>query len=42
MFYFWKKDCENGYATKSNDYYARQQIQRFVYAVNQPYVRDGM
>lgn len=42
MYYFWKKDCENGYATKSDDYYARQQIQRFVYAVNQPYVRDGM
>ena len=42
MYYFWKKDCENGYATKNNDYYARQQIQRFIYAVNQPYVRDGM
>ena len=42
MYYFWKKDCENGYATKSPDYYARQQIQRFVYAINQPYVRDGM
>lgn len=42
MYYFWKKDCENGYATKDNDYYARQQIQRFIYAVNQPYVRDGM
>lgn len=42
MYYFWKKDCENGYATKSPDYYARQQIQRFIYAVNQPYVRDGM
>ena len=42
MYYFWKKDCENGYATKSSDYYARQQIQRFVYAINQPYVRDGM
>ena len=42
MYYFWKKDCENGYATKDPDYYARQQIQRFVYAVNQPYVRDGM
>ena len=38
----WKKDCKNGYATKSDDYYARQQIQRFIYAVNQPYVRDGM
>ena len=42
MYYFWKKDCENGYATKSPEYYAHQQIQRFVYAVNQPYVRDGM
>ena len=42
MYYFWKRDCETGYATKSPEYYARQQIQRFVYAVNQPYVRDGM
>lgn len=42
MYYFWKNDCANGYATKSDDYYARQQIQRFIYAVNQPYVRDGM
>lgn len=42
MYYFWKKDCETGYATKSPEYYAQQQIQRFVYAVNQPYVRDGM
>ena len=42
MYYFWKKDCEEGYATKSPDYYAKQQIQRFVYAINQPYVRDGM
>ena len=42
MYYFWKKDCEDGYATKSPEYYARQQVQRFVYAINQPYVRDGM
>ena len=42
MYYFWKKDVETGYATKSPEYYAQQQIQRFVYAVNQPYVRDGM
>ena len=42
MYYFWKKDCEEGYATKSSTYYAGQQIQRFIYAVNQPYVRDGM
>lgn len=42
MYYFWREDCKNEYATKSDDYYARQQIQRFIYAVNQPYVRDGM
>lgn len=24
MYYFWKKDCQEGYATKSPDYYARQ------------------
>lgn len=42
MYYFWKKDCNEGYATKTPEYYARQQIQRFVYAINQPYVRDGM
>lgn len=42
MYYFWQKDCKEGYATKSPEYHARQQIQRFVYAVNQPYVRDGI
>lgn len=42
FYYFWKKDCDTGYATKDPDYYARQQIQRFIYAINQPYVRDGM
>ena len=42
MYYFWKKDCEEGYATKSPEYHQKQQIQRFIYAINQPYVRDGM
>ena len=42
MYYFWKKDCETGYFTKDEMYYAKQQIQRFVYAINQPYTRDGM
>lgn len=42
MYYFWKKDVDNGYATKSPEYYAKQQIQRFIYAVNQPYVRDRL
>ena len=42
MFYFWKKDVDEGYYFRSPEYYARQQIQRFIYAVNQPYVRDGI
>lgn len=42
MYYFWKKDCKEGYATKSPEYHQKQQIQRFIYAINQPYVRDGM
>lgn len=45
MYYFWKKDVENDYLgirTSGNEkYYARQNFQRFIYAVNQPYVRDG-
>ena len=42
MYYFWKKDCETGYATYSPEYHAHQQCQRFIYAVNQPYTRDGI
>ena len=42
MYYFWKKDVADGYYFRSPVYYARQQIQRFIYAVNQPYVRDGI
>lgn len=45
MFYFWKKDVDNDYlgirSSHSEEYYARQNFQRFIYAVNQPYVRDG-
>ncbi|MBR4591320.1 MAG: hypothetical protein IKO36_11800 [Bacteroidaceae bacterium] len=45
MFYFWKKDVDNDYlgikTTHNEEYYARQNFQRFIYAVNQPYVRDG-
>lgn len=42
MYYFWKKDCEEKYYTKSPEVYARQNIQRFIYAVNQPAVRDSI
>ena len=33
MYYFWKKDIKENYFTKSPEYYARQNIQRFIYAV---------
>ena len=42
MYYFWSRDVENGYYTKDPVSYAKQHIQRFIYAVNQPCVRDGM
>ena len=41
MFYFWKKDVDNNYLLRDKEYYAKQAFQRFIYAVNQPYVRDG-
>ena len=45
MFYFWKSDVDKDYlgikTSHNEEYYAKQQIQRFIYAVNQPYVRDG-
>ena len=41
MFYFWKKDVDTNYIIKDPEYYAKQNFQRFIYAVNQPYVRDG-
>jgi ribonucleoside-triphosphate reductase len=37
--YFWKKDCENGYYMKDPDYYLRQQFQKFIYRLNQPFLR---
>ena len=45
MYYFWKKDVEEDYlgikTSQCEDKYARQNFQRFIYAVNQPYTRDG-
>ena len=45
MYYFWKKDVENDYlgidSSGNAENYARQNFQRFIYAVNQPYTRDG-
>lgn len=44
LFYFWKKDCESGHkpADQTPEQFARSEIQRLIYAVNQPYVRDGL
>ncbi len=42
MYYFWIKDQREEYLGINQwEKYARQQIQRFIYAVNQPCVRDG-
>ncbi len=38
-YYFWKKDCENGYAINSPEYYRDQEFQRIIYKLNQPYLR---
>ena len=37
--YFWKLDTENGYYMKSPEYYMRQQFQKFIYRLNQPFLR---
>ena len=41
MYYFWKKDCTSGLFT-NNIKYAKQQIQRLIYALNQPFLRGGI
>ena len=38
-FYFWKKDVENGYFMMSPDYYIRQNFQKFIHRLNQPFLR---
>lgn len=38
-YYFWKKDCENGFAIKDPDYYIRQSFQKLIYRLNQPFMR---
>ena len=38
-YYFWKKDVENGYIIKDKDYYIRQCFQKFIYRLNQPFLR---
>lgn len=37
--YFWKKDVEDGYFMKDPDYYMRQQFQKLIFRLNQPFLR---
>ena len=37
--YFWQKDVKEGYYMKNPDYYARQQFQKLIYRLNQPFLR---
>ena len=37
--YFWQKDVETGYYMKSPEYYLRQQFQKLIYRLNQPFLR---
>ena len=39
IYYFWKKDVEEGYYLKDPDYYLRQNIQKLIYRLNQPFIR---
>lgn len=45
LFYFWKKDMDNHYlglSEKDGEKFARQQIQRLIYALNQPFLRNSI
>lgn len=38
-YYFWKKDVEEGYYLKDPDTYLKQNFQKFIYRLNQPFMR---
>lgn len=38
-YYFWKKDCASGHYIKDPDYYLKQCFQKFIYRLNQPFMR---
>lgn len=42
LYYFWDRDVKNGYFTENPEKYAKQNIQRVIYALNQPYTRNGI
>jgi len=37
--WFWKRDVEDGYYMKDPDYYLRQNFQKFLFRLNQPFLR---
>lgn len=41
-YYFWKKDIEAGYYTKTPEYYRDQEFQRIIWRLNQPFLRGGI
>lgn len=41
-FYFFKKDVESGYYMKTPEYFMKQEFQRFIYKLNQPFLRGGI
>lgn len=42
MYWYWDRDVKNGYYTGTPESYAKQHIQRLIYALNQPYTRNGI
>ena len=38
-YYFWKNDVKNGYYLQDPDTYLRQNFQKFIYRLNQPFIR---
>ena len=45
MYYFWRKDIEGHYLGLTEDFaekYAKQQIQRLIYSLNQPFLRNSI
>nr|DAP20302.1 MAG TPA: anaerobic ribonucleoside triphosphate reductase [Caudoviricetes sp.] len=39
LYYFWDRDIKNGYWNDLPEKYAKQNIQRLIYALNQPFLR---
>lgn len=39
IYYFWRHDVKAGYYIKDPDYYLRQNVQKLIYRLNQPFMR---